>query len=249
MKKIMTLLACLVTTLMLFAQKNAKYEVGLNLSSFTYLGDLTPNAIGDLKTTTSGFGVYTQRIINSSFAVRLNLAMGKLKGNDADYNEPAWRQQRNLNFHTRVTEFSALGVWNLMALRSNEAGIINFTPYLLGGIGYSFSKVNRDWSHFNAAHFSGEPAVTNGLNEDIATSVPKGFLVLPVGLGVRYGFNQRLSFTAEGLYRHTFTDYIDGFSKAANPRFDDHFYSISIGILYSLGKKSAWDCPSVSGEW
>ena len=222
-----------------------RYEIGVHLGSFIYQGDLTPNELGAFNTMKPGFGISATRNINSLYAVRFQLLRGSLKGDDSKYDDPAWRQQRNFNFKTPVTELSALLVRNVIGLIPNEAGIINFSPYIFGGISYSFLKIKRDWSQFDYSHFAGETAVINGLNEDINHKIPKGIFSLPIGFGVRYGITEKLSFSLEATYRILDTDYLDGFSQAANPDKNDHYHTIMAGLIYSFGKRNRFDCPVI----
>jgi hypothetical protein len=39
------------------------------------------------------------------------------------------------------------------------------------------------------------------------------------------------------------TDYLDGFTKAANPSKKDHYYTHTIGLIYSFGEKNTLACP------
>ena len=248
-----TLRIITVLCLFLFIHYNVKgqssliprYEIGVHLGAFIYQGDLTPNDFGAFNTMKPGFGISGTRNINSLYAVRFQLLHGSLKGDDAKYDNPAWRQQRNFNFKSPVTELSVLLVRNISALIPNEAGIINFYPYVFGGISYSFLKIKRDWSQFDYAHFAGETAVLTGLSADISHKVPKGIFSLPIGAGVRYGINEKLSFTLEGTYRILDTDYLDGFSQAANPDKNDHYHTIMAGLIYSFGKRNRFDCPKI----
>jgi hypothetical protein len=66
---------------------------------------------------------------------------------------------------------------------------------------------------------------------------------VPVGIGIRYSLSQALSITAEAAYRLTFTDYLDGFSKVADPSKNDHYYGLSIGLVYTFLKSKALKCP------
>ena len=222
-----------------------KYEIGVHLGTFIYQGDLTPNDLGAFNTMKPGFGISGTRNLNSRYAVRLQLLQGWLKGDDATYENPAWRQQRNFNFTTPVTELSLQVVRNIIGLIPNEAGIINFSPYVFTGLSYSFLKIKRDWSNFNYSHFAGETSVINGLTEDINHKVPKGIFSIPIGLGVRYGISEKLSFSLEGTYRILYTDYLDGFSEAANPDLNDHYHTLMAGLIYSFGKRNRFDCPKI----
>ncbi|MEO5891508.1 MAG: DUF6089 family protein [Ferruginibacter sp.] len=222
----------------------SKWQVGVNGGIFVYQGDLTPTDVGSYKTTKPAFGVYVSRILNPSFLLRTNLAVGKLYGNDAKYNTPVWRQQRNFNFTTPVTEISALLVWNMMGNNSNEMGQ-RFSPYIFGGVGVNFIKVNRDASNFNTHYFASLTNVTNGLRADMNRSTPGAALVVPVGLGMQFYLTPKLSLTAETSFRYTFTDYLDGFSLGANPNKKDFYHSHTIGLLYRFGKGNRLGCPPV----
>jgi opacity protein-like surface antigen len=222
-----------------------RYELGLHAGTFIYQGDLTPNDYGAFNTMKPGFAITATRNLNSLYAVRFQLLRGSLKGDDSKYENPDWRQQRNFNFKTPVTELSVQGVRNILRLKSNDAGIINFSPYVFAGISYSFLNIKRDWSQFNYAHFAGESAVIDGLDEDINHKPPKGLFSFPIGAGVRYGITEKLSFSLEGTYRIIGNDYLDGFSRAANPKMADHYHTIMMGIIYSFGKRNLFDCPRV----
>ena len=82
----------------------SKYEVGLSGGVMVYQGDLTPQTLGSYKTMKPQFALHIYRIISPSFSVRLNVNRGKLYGDDAKYTNPEWRQQRNFNFTTPVTD-------------------------------------------------------------------------------------------------------------------------------------------------
>lgn len=211
----------------------SKYEVGLSGGVFVYQGDLTPQQLGSYKTLKPQLALHVYRIISPVLSARLNINRGKLYGNDAKYNNPDWRQQRNFNFTTPVTEISVQGIWSLLAKREPR-----FSPYLFAGAGISFLNIKRDWSNINTAVFGEGSDVQNGLVIDAAKSLPRVIPVLPLGAGVRYSLSNRFSLIGETSYRLSFTDYLDGFSKSANASKTDHYLSHSIGVIYSFGKKN-----------
>jgi len=222
--------------------KNAKYEVGLGAGLFVYQGDLTPSRFGSYKTVRPGLVLHGSRKLNSTLALRLNLSIASLRGNDAKYNTPAFRQQRNFNFRTPLIELSPQLVWN--PLGWDDVGK-KISPYAFGGIGLSMLRIRRDWSNFNIAYFEAEPNVISGLAIDAAHRTPRVTAVIPVGAGIRYSISPQIVLNAEAGYRILFTDYLDGFSRAANPSLKDHYYSITVGAIYRFGKKNSWDCPPV----
>lgn len=225
------------------AQNNlAKYEVGAAISAFIYQGDLTTHRFGSVETTRFGINFHGSKIISPSFMLRTNLAIGSLKGDDAKYNNPEFRKQRNFNFRSPVLEVAQLVVWNLFGKNYEDKG---FSPYLFGGAGLSFLKIKRDWSNFNAAYFGDGSDVPARIAIDAQHSLPKLIPVIPLGGGVRYGLTQNITINAESSYRLTYTDYMDGFSKAANPDKNDHYLTTSVGAIYRVGKKNRLDCPVV----
>lgn len=222
-----------------------RYEVSLHGGVFIYQGDLTPKDYGAFNTMKPGFAISATRNFDHHWGARFQLLRGSLKGDDATYADPEWRRQRNFNFRTPVTELSLQAVRNILSLKANDAGIVNFTPYIFGGISYSFLNIKRDWSNFNYGHFAGEPTVLNGLSEDIAHKIPKGLFSFPIGAGLRYGITEKFSVSLEGTYRIIGNDYLDGFSRSANPEMADHYHTLMLGVIYSFGKRDRLDCPKV----
>lgn len=248
MKSILNATACLfgilsVNSFNATAQTNTpKFQFGISAGTFIYQGDLTPSPIGSYKTLKPAINLFASKLFSPSFSLRANLAFGKLKGDDAKYNNPGYRQQRNFNFTSPVAEISGIAEWNILGKNYVSRG---FSPYLFAGMGYSFLKIKRDWSNFNSEYFGAESEVITGLATDAQRSLPKGLLVFPVGIGARYYLSDKIGISAETSYRLASTDYLDGFSKAANPSKSDHYYSHTIGIVYRLGKKNMLACPVI----
>jgi hypothetical protein len=219
-----------------------KWEVGANIGGYIYQGDLAPSALGSYKTIRPGLSIYGNRILNASFSLRTSLTIAGLKGDDAKYHDAAWRAARNLNFRTPVYEISETLVWDILGNNYDHYNT-RFSPYLFAGIGYSFLHIRRDASKFNGTYFGEGSTVSNGLTADLAHRLPRGIPVLPMGVGVRYSLSSAWSVTAEASYRLTFTDYLDGFSKVADPSKNDHYYGISIGMVYTFFKSKILKCP------
>lgn len=215
----------------------SRYEIGLTAGAFVYQGDLTPSAPGSYRTLRPVVNLFVNRTMSPSLSLRTSLFYGGLHGNDAAYHLPAWRQQRNLNFHATALELSELIVWNV-ANKDRK-----LTPYVFAGAGLSFLKIRRDWSRFNGEFFSSEDLASR-LALDIAHKTPKTIPVVPIGAGFRYTVTPKISVIGETSYRLTRTDYLDGFSKAGNPDLYDHYQSHTVGVQYAFGKRSTLDCPT-----
>lgn len=225
------------------AQVNVpKYQFGLNTGFGVYQGDLTPNRLGSFNTQRFAIGLHASRLLSSSVSVRAHFLRTGLRGDDALYSNPEYRQQRNLNFRTPVTEFTGQLLWNPLGTNYADKG---FAPYLFAGAGLSFLRIRRDWSGLNAAYFDESSSLFSGLAIDTARSAPRIIPVIPVGAGINYFLNSRLGLNAETSYRLGYTDYLDGFSEAANPARKDHYLNYSIGIFFRTGKKDMLKCPKI----
>lgn len=220
--------------------KLSKYQVGVSGGVFVYQGDLTPETLGAYKTMKPQLALHIYRTMTPSFAIRLNITRGKLHADEAKYRNPDWRQQRNFAFTTPVTEIAVQGVWNFLAPKSPR-----LSPYIFAGAGAGFVKINRDFSRMNTEIFGSNSQVQQGLVVDVAKKLPRIIPVVPVGAGLSYAINDRFTAMAESSYRLSFTDYLDGFSEAANPERNDHYLSHSIGVRYSFNKKNDKElgCP------
>jgi len=220
-----------------------KFEIGLDAGLFVYQGDLTPSPLGSYRTMKPEWNVFLNRIISPVFSFRTNLAIGGLKGDDAKYTAPAYRQQRNFNFHSPVVEVSELLVADIFRnnLSRSSSGL---SPYLFAGLGFSWLNIRRDWSHFNAEYFSSEQNTLSGLSADQQHPLPTLIPTIPVGIGIRYPISSRISFNAETSYRFTFTDYLDGFSKAAHDARRDSYLTHTVGLVYQFKNNSWIKCPT-----
>ena len=218
-----------------------KWEAGINMGAYLYQGDLTPHRLGSVETIQPGFGISGTRIISRAFSARLMFNVARLAGNESIYKYPEWRQQRNLSFTASVKELTLSLHWNVFGTNYDN---VKYEPYVFAGAGASFVNINRDYSRFNAAYFGEQSTVPAGLAADAATPTPRVIPVVPVGAGVRYHISDRIVLNLEGSYRLMRTDYLDGFSKAANPDLKDHYSSLTIGASYKFGNKEKYGCPT-----
>jgi opacity protein-like surface antigen len=233
-------------SLCLFASSNesfsqtelGKYEVGFTGGIFIYQGDLTPSPLGSYRTPGWNLNLFVNRTMSTKLTFRAQLAGGTIRGNDAAYSHPAWRQQRNFNFHSLVVELSFLALYKVYERN-------RLTGYVFGGGGLAKLNIIRDWTNFNGEYFATEPELQQKLATDAVRTPPKLIPVVPIGAGAEYALSERISLLAETNYRLTKTDYIDGFSQSANPSRLDHYQSHSVGVKYRFGKRSGVDCPTV----
>jgi hypothetical protein len=216
-----------------------KYEISGRLSALVYQGDLSPSPVGSYKSPGLGFGLSASRIIDWNWAARVTVDQGSLKGDDALYETPTWRRQRNFSFNTSFLEASAQMVYTI----GDNYQADRLQSYVFAGVGMSFLKIKREYSGFNAAYFASRDWEVMGLEADSKRELPKRCLVFPVGVGIRRGLGDHTSFFVEGSYRLMSTDYLDGFSRAANPSLLDHYSNLSMGLIWRFGDNYI-DCPN-----
>lgn len=219
---------------------SGKNEIGVNIGALIYQGDLSPKAVGSVKTARPMLGIYYNRILTPYWSFRANLNVGSLHGDDSRFTQPAYMQHRNFNFSSSVVELSAMGVYNIYG---NNDNFRKFSTYLFGGAGVSFLNIKRDYSRLDTAYFSSSAKLVSGIATDSAARLPRAIPIIPMGIGIKYTLLPRISLVAEGTYRYLFTDYLDGFSHAANPKLKDSYYGVSIGAVFNFGKDQM-ACPT-----
>ncbi len=218
----------------------SKYELGLNIGTLIYQGDLSAARLGYTKNLKPAIGLSVSRVIDPYFSLRGNLTFGRLGADESKISNPAYKQLRNFTFTTPVTELSAMLVWNVAG--DNAGHKLNY--YFMGGAGLSFLKVQRDWSRIDTNYFGAKSRTIVGLGRDTMHSMPRITPVFPVGAGLRYQLSNSISLNAEAVYRITLTDYLDGFKYAVNPNKRDSYYGISVGIGFKLGN-NRYRCPEM----
>ncbi len=220
------------------AQYRSYYDVGISAGTLVYQGDLTRSSFGTYRSLKPAVSLSVSKQLDPYFAIRAGLTLGKIGVDESQFSNPVWKQQRNFQFSTPITELSAVLVFNILG-ENTEKNYHTFSPYIFGGIGATFLNVQRDWSRMNTDFKSYTLA---GIAIDSAHSLPKTIPVIPLGLGIAYDITSRLAIKAEATYRLTFTDYLDGFSYAANPTAKDSYYGLSLGVSFKIGNNS-FRCP------
>lgn len=217
-----------------------RYEWGLNYGFTNYQGDLSGEVLGSFKTQKPLLDIYATRLLGPYFSVKANLAVSKLKGDDALFSDPDYKRHRNFNFTSPLYELSARFQWTPTGRNYSEFG---FAPYLFAGVGVAFLDIKRDWSNIDRDYFPNPSDLLVGLGVDSLQAVPESIPVFPVGGGVKYIISRTFALNAEVGYRLITTDYLDGFSKAANPELRDNYFTYSVGIIFHPAKKDRLSCP------
>ncbi|MBS1754299.1 MAG: DUF6089 family protein [Ferruginibacter sp.] len=227
------------------AQFYKDMSIGLNGGAYIYQGDLSPQRFGSFKTIQPGISVFVKKPINHFLAARVHISLARLVGDESRYSIPEYRKQRNFYFSSPVAEFSGQLVWNIRGRNYEDRGIM---PYIFSGAGVSLLAVKKDYSRMDPVIFNDGSEVVAGLVVDNLHGTPRAVLAVPIGVGAEYPISERFSVNIETSYRLIFTDYLDGFSQSAGPKYQDHYHSTSAGIIYKFGarnKNKELGCPVV----
>jgi len=191
--------------------KPYKWEVGLPIGINQYFGDMhcsLPYASAN----SIMVGAFVRRHLNDYFALRGQVLLGKLAGNDLDQPDGRW-DYRRLKFTSPLTELAILGeYYPLRERRYTCDGTFKKTlsPYLYGGLGVALT--NPTVVAQNAQMQDDDPRkyVTKALYDQDVANLKKAALILPFGVGLKYNAAERWTVGAELGYRYAFSDYLDG---------------------------------------
>ena len=209
------------------------WELGGNIGFTAYQGDLSPSGLGSYKTLKPTIVLSASKIFSEKIKLRTALTIGQFKGDESKFSAPAYRRLRNLSFTTSFEEVSEVVIWNFLeSAGQSEPKIIS--PYIFGGVGISFLNVKRNANNVSPILIAIEPKIATDLAQDLSTPTPKSIWVLPVGVGANFNITEQISLNAELNFRYSKNDYLDGFSKVANPKKNDYYYGATVGISYKL---------------
>jgi len=165
-------------------------------------------------------GGYLTFLYRNSLGIRMEANFGNVMANDNVLNSvPVTdisnaRYNRNLNFKSKITEFSLLAELYptnlLLNLDSREASLPVFSPYLLGGIGYySFNPQGE----LNGKLIDLQPLRTEGQGFYGDKELYKLKQTnIPLGIGVKFEISPIIKIRSEFVYRMLSTDYLDDVS-------------------------------------
>jgi hypothetical protein len=252
-----------------FAQKG--YEIGGMIGMSNYIGEINPNF--SFKTPGYSLCALGRYNFNSRTCFRIDLAMGRLFGQDA-LSENNYQKARNLSFRTDFIDGSVDFEFNFLPLIHGSRDRF-FTPYVFGGLAFMYynPKANIDDTWYAL-----RPLGTEGqLKGDEYARITAG---MTYGMGIKVDFSYEWSLNVELSVRQMGSDYIDDVSTVYPDMFElearrgdiavrlsdrsgetgiepigqtgrqrgvtgnnDAYYSLRIGVVYYIG---LLQCPAIS---
>ena len=179
--------------------------------------------VKDLNIGTTQFNgsIYLMATYKEKIALRMEGTFGQIKAYDSILvnvkSTAQGRYERNLNFKTKISEFSLIAEFHPLFIFVDWPGTDRdppyFSPYLAAGIGYfSFnpqSKArNGQYVYLQPLSLEGQGFAEYPERKPYKLSQVN----FPIGAGVRYELGPSFNLRAEFLYRILTTDYLDDVS-------------------------------------
>lgn len=220
-----------------------EHELGVQAGVANYYGDLnTQFRINGIGPAFTGFwrGNYGYR-----FALKASLSYMQVSASDAS-SESMFQKQRNLSFHSSITDINAQIEFNFLKyvknVYYNEEGS-RFTPYLSAGFGVFFFNPQAD---YNGKTYNLQPLGTEGQTDQSYTQIGKYNLhsfSINYGAGFKYHVRRNLSVGIDFTIRRAFTDYLDDVSGNYVPIIS--LNEADKGIAYNLYDRSKELGPAI----
>ena len=211
-----------------FANSRQYFTLGASVSALNYFGDITPKSgifSTDISFTRPAIGLSSGLRLGPQFSLQAMLMWGRLRADDFEVADPndsegIYRYTRNLHFRNSITDFSLVGVIDLIPNQGTVFTRAIFTPYLFAGV--SVFHHNPKAIVPNEAFLGPDetPIVPENAGEWVelmplqteGQSYGNFQFSIPLGAGVRQRINQFFDVEFEFTYRLMFFDYLDDVS-------------------------------------
>ena len=180
-------------------QAQSSFEAGIFFGGTNYYGELSKTH-GSFEEVGTGFGAWTRYMFNRNLGVKGVAGIMQLMGKDETaekHIERDWRMMNDIIEISAQIEYHPLGQG-----RRNIVGQFNknqFSPYVFFGAGFSVGEAKVV-----------VPERDKGLFPEMGQS--NGFLVVPIGGGIRYDIDKYFMISLELGKRMVLSDYLDGIS-------------------------------------
>lgn len=183
-----------------------RVHVGVAGGLANYNGDLL-DKLYPKKITNGHIGLIGYYEVSDQFLLRGAYNFARVNGNDA-FSEKAELRARNLNFESKISEFSIAGEYHLFSLYEKR-----YTPYVFAGLGlFHFNPYTHDTTGvlYHLRPLGTEGQYTNSGKESYQLWQP----VVPFGGGVKFAITENIRIGIEFGFRKIFTDYLDDVSTS-----------------------------------
>jgi hypothetical protein len=217
MKKYPCLILLALISLSANGQRNSDYGIFGGVSS--YMGDINPGRL--FYSPLPAGGLFYRYNLHPRHAIRANLFVGGLKGNDLDFNN-AIQQTRSASFSGMAGELALQFEFNFLPY-TTMGKFWDWTPYFAAGVGVAM---------INSTAFSIQP-------------------IIPFSGGFKVNVYKNLGVEAEYGFRKTFYDNFDGLKDPIDPvdhgwtHNNDWYTFAGIALTWKIYSKLS-GCPAYS---
>ena len=207
-------------------------EGGIFIGAANYAGDLVEPKVPEFGENSIAGGLLLRHHINNKLAVRTNLFFGQIKGNDQNYTS---RSDRGFSFTSFMGEASLNLEWSpLSKPRYNSDGSFkkSWSPYFFAGFGGNYSNPKTDYNTNDIP-----TSLLDKVEEDQSSLSSNFNVTFPIGGGVKFDLNEKLTLGIDGGVRPTMSDLLDGVSQSGNPDANDWYYFGGVTLTGRFGKK------------
>lgn len=195
---------------------NRYSSFSIGIGSTHYYGDISPDNVLKATMTEIRWNValaysYT---LTKKIKVGGSIAYIRLAGDDF-YSDNDLNYIRNLHFRNDLKQISLFAQYHPLDYSFDFRKRPNISPYLTAGIGFFLHNPEAKSPIGSGANWINlEPLHTEGQGINAIYSVPYKLsgLNIPIGVGIRYKYNNNIDFAFEIAYNITFTDYLDDVS-------------------------------------
>jgi hypothetical protein len=216
-KRVVIIIGVLMIPVLLNAQR--RFDLGIFSGGSYYLGDI--NQSRHIYAPSVAIGGFYRYNINPRYSIRGNVYYGGLKGNPLDFDNVFYEWREEDPFKSSILDVTLQFEFNFLPY-TTIAKKWEYSPYVSGGIGFSF---------INSA------------------SASKYDVAIPFGVGFKVNISGKLSAGMEWSFRKTFNDDLDGLENwnAPDYRFVLHNYDwysfTGIFVTYKIFTYR-YDCPA-----
>nr|WP_315347121.1 DUF6089 family protein [Hoylesella enoeca] len=193
-----------------------RWEAGAAIGTVAYDGDFNGNILRGMQPA----GVLLlRRILNPYMALKFGVSYGRLKGSSANVKTfyPTYRRQ-SYRFDNALTDIGIAYEYNFWPYGTGRdyRGAKRLTPFVMVGIGGTY--VTGDGKHVFTAQ-------------------------IPLGLGVKYKWGERLNIALEWAMHFSLSDELDGVKDPYGVKSSgifkntDGYSTLTVGLTYNFAPK------------
>jgi hypothetical protein len=193
-------------------------EFGISTGVAHYFGDLTAGMDWHKVKPKFAAGIFFRKQFNNYVGIKVaaNYAFVGYADKNVNFAKNQAQVYRNLSFNSNIWELSISGDFNFFRFQP-EFPEYRYTPYVSLGIG---AFTYDPYTYLNGQKYFLRPLGTEGQGS-VAYPDKKPYssmaMCFPLGVGLKYGLNEKVNIFGEIVYRFTTTDYLDDVSGTYAP--------------------------------